>query len=98
MFSYCLGVPDYPAFQESQRHRRTDKAPRVEQATWDSIMARRCEGQFTRDWQLGFVSWSCGFNTAVNLSRTLWSYETVKSNGENVRVTAKDLEDASTRS
>ena len=31
-----------------------------------------------RDWQMGFVSWNCRFKTAVNLSRTLWSYETVK--------------------
>ena len=94
MFSYCTGMPDYPAFQESQRHRRVEHAPRVEHPTWDRIMARRIEGQTVRDWQLGFVSWNCRFKTAVNLSRTLWSYESVKHKGENVRVTARDLEAA----
>ena len=47
-----------------------------------------------RDWQLGFVSWNCRFKTAVNLSRTLWSYDRVKHNGETVRVKASDLEAA----
>ncbi len=94
-FSVCVGMPDSPAFQESRRHRRVENAPRVEHAIWDAIMARRCEGQFVRDWQMGFVSWNCRFKTAVNLSRTLWSYETVKSKGENVRVTPHDLEAAS---
>ena len=48
-----------------------------------------------RDWQLGFVSWNCRFKTAVNLSRTLWSYESVQHNGTQVKVTAQDLEAAS---
>ena len=94
MFSYCTGMPDVPAFQETERYRRIEHAPRVEHPVWDKIMARRVEGQMVRDWQLGFVSWNCRFKTAVNLSRTLWSYETVKQNGENVRVTAVDLEAA----
>ena len=94
MFSYCTGMPDVPAFQETERYRRIEHAPRVEHPVWDKIMARRVEGQMVRDWQLGFVSWNCRFKTAVNLSRTLWSYETVKQNGENVRVTAADLEAA----
>ena len=92
MFSYCVGMPDFPEFQETSRHRRSGDAPRVEHAVWDQIMARRCEGQFARDWQMGFVSWNCRFKTAVNLSRTLWSYDTVTSNGETVKVTAHDLE------
>ena len=57
-------------------------------------MARRAEGQMVRDWQLGFVSWNCRFKTAVNLSRTLWSYETVKQDGKDVKVTAQQLETA----
>ena len=48
-----------------------------------------------RDWQLGFVSWNCRFKTAVNLSHTLWSYESVQHNGTQVKVTAQDLEAAS---
>ena len=48
-----------------------------------------------RDWQMGFVSWNCRFKTAVNLSRTMWSYETVKQDGKDVKVTAQDLEAAS---
>ena len=47
-----------------------------------------------RDWQMGFVSWNCHFKTAVNLSRTLWSYDTVKQDGQDVKVTAHDLEAA----
>ena len=47
-----------------------------------------------RDWQFGFVSWNCRFKTAVNLSRTLWSYEAVKEEGVNVKVTAEQLEAA----
>ena len=77
MFSYCTGMPDHVAFQENQRYRRQEQAPRVEHPVWDRIMARRAEGQMVRDWQMGFVSWNCRFKTAVNLSRTLWSYETV---------------------
>ena len=95
MFSFCTGMPDCPAFQESQRYRRQYGAPRVEHPVWDKIMARRAEGQLVRDWQMGFVSWNCRFKTAVNLSRTLWSYETVKQDGKNVKVTAQELEAAS---
>ena len=94
MFSYCTGMPDQVAFQETQRHRRQESAPRVEHPIWDRIMARRAEGQMVRDWQMGFVSWNCRFKTAVNLSRTLWSYETVKQDGQDVKVTAQQLEAA----
>ena len=52
MFSYCTGMPDYPAFQETHRWRR--QGPRVEHSAWDHIMARRAEGQMVRDWQMGF--------------------------------------------
>ena len=95
MFSFCTGMPDYPAFQETTRYRREESAPRVEHSIWDRIMSRRIEGQMARDWQLGFVSWNCRFKIAVNLSRTFWSYETVKQDGENVKVTPQDLEAAS---
>ena len=94
MFSYCTGMPDHVAFQETERYRRVESAPRVEHPVWDRIMARRSEGQMVRDWQMGFVSWNCRFKTAVNLSRTLWSYETVKQDGQDVKVTAQQLEAA----
>ena len=55
MFSYCTGMPDYMAFQETERYRRVDNAPRVEHPIWDRIMARRAEGQMVRDWQMGFL-------------------------------------------
>ena len=57
-------MPDYCAFQEAHRYRRTEAAPRVEHPLWDRIMARRAEGQVVRDWQMGFVSWNCRFKTA----------------------------------
>ena len=94
MFSYCTGMPDYVEFQETERYRRKEEAPRVEHPIWDRIMARRAEGQFVRDWQMGFVSWNCRFKAAVNLSRTLWSYQTVKEAGKDVKVTAQQLEAA----
>ena len=78
MFSFCTGMPDFFEWQETQRHSRVEGAPRLEQPLWDSIMARRVEGQFVRDWHMGFVSWNCNFKTSVNLSRTLWSYESIK--------------------
>ena len=49
LFSYCIGMPDYPLFQEKQRYRRLDNAPRVEHPFWDQIMARRVEGQLVAD-------------------------------------------------
>jgi hypothetical protein len=87
-------MPDHIAFQETARYRRRENAPRVEHPFWDKIMARRAEGQMVRDWQMGFVSWNCRFKTAVNLSRTMWSYDTVKQNGKDVKVTAQELEAA----
>ena len=92
MFSFCTGMPDPPEFQNKERFRRSGTAPRVEHALWDSVMARRIEGQCIRDWQLGFVSWNCIFKSVVNLSRTLWSYATVVEKGQKRQVSAKDLE------
>jgi len=45
VFSFCTGMPDFAAFQEQERYRRKESAPRVEQADWDKIMSRRIEGQ-----------------------------------------------------
>ena len=38
-------------------------------------MARRIESQINRDWSFGFVSWNLLFRSAVNLARTIDSYE-----------------------
>ena len=92
MFSFCTGMPDRPAFQNKSSYRRAADAPRVEHALWDQIMGRRIEGQCIRDWQLGYVSWNCLFRSAVNLSRTLWSYDSVSENGKKRQVTAKEIE------
>ena len=89
-----MGMPDRVAFQETERYRRVENAPRVEHPFWDRIMARRVEGQMVRDWQLGFVSWNCLFKAAVNLSRSLWSYENIKHEGQDMKVTASQLEEA----
>ncbi len=37
-------------------------------------MARRVEAQLARDWNFGFVTWNFFFRSAVNLSRTVYSY------------------------
>ena len=70
MFSFCTGMPDPPGFQNKERYRRSGDAPRVDHALWDTIMARRIEGQCVRDWQLGFVSWNCLFKS-VGISMAL---------------------------
>ena len=52
-------------------------APRIEPPMWVQVMARRVEAQIQRDWHFGFVSWNYLFKSAINLSRTLYSYEHV---------------------
>ena len=47
----------------------------MEVAQWVRVMARRVESQLQRDWHFGFASWNYVFRSAVNLSRTLYSYE-----------------------
>ena len=65
-----------PAFATKLRYRRQDSAPRIEAGLWVRVMARRVEGQLGRDGLFGFVSWNYLFRSAVNLRRTLYSYET----------------------
>jgi len=91
LFKYCTGMPDPPAFMKKARHRRSKDAPRVELEQWMQIMARRVEGQLSRDWNFGYVSWNLWFRTAVNLSRTVYAYET-RSKEETQRLTPKQLE------
>ena len=75
IFKYCTGMPDMPAFSRKGRYRRKDDAPRIEASLWVRVMARRVEGQLHRDGLFGSVSWNYLFRSAVNLSRTLYSYE-----------------------
>ena len=91
VFSFCTGMPDMPEFAEKQRYRREADAPRVEPPLWVRIMARRIEAQVSRDWFFGFVTWNYLFRSAVNLSRTMYSYETVKTS-EGKSLTAEDLQ------
>ena len=68
-------MPDPPAWSNKPRWRRPLHAPRVELASWTRAMARRIESQINRDWSFGFVSWNLLFRSAVNLARTIDSYE-----------------------
>ena len=81
-----------PAFSRKSRYRRKDDAPRIEPSLWVRVMARRVEGQLHRDGLFGFVSWNYLFRSAVNLSRTLYSYESPE-NGTCKGFTAKDLQE-----
>ena len=55
-------------------------------------MARRVEGQLHRDGLFGVVSWNYLFRSAVNLSRTLYSYESPE-NGTCKGFSAKELQE-----
>ena len=59
---------------------------------WVQAMARRIEAQMQRDWHFGFVSWNYLFRSAINLSRTLFSYERVYNEDDKTAITAQDLE------
>jgi len=91
LFKFCTGMPDMPKFTEKERYRRAEDAPRVEPPLWVRVMARRVEAQVSRDWHFGFVTWNYIFRSAVNLSRTLYSYETTKTES-GLKMTALDLQ------
>ena len=55
-------------------------------------MSRRVEAQMQRDWHFGFVSWNYLFRSAINLSRILYSYETVVNEDGKKGITAEELE------
>jgi len=93
VFKYCVGMPDMPAFLRKARWRRRADAPRVEATEWMRIFARRVEGQVSRDWTFGFASWNFIFRSAVNLSRTVLTYDSAASEKIEGRLTAKDLQD-----
>jgi hypothetical protein len=75
IFKHCTGMPDPPAFTKQKRYRRSGDAPCVEVPIWVQVMSRRIEAQLNRDWHFGFVSWNYLFRSAVNLSRTWFSYD-----------------------
>ena len=93
LFKYCTGMPDMPAFAEKHRYRRRADAPRIEPSRWVAVMARRIEAQLQRDWNFGFVSWNYVFRSAVNLSRTLYSYENASTPEGRRAFTSEELED-----
>ena len=75
VFKYCIGMPDLPAWSKKPRWRRPSSAPHIGLASWTRAMARRIEAQINRDWTFGFASWNLLFRSAVNLARTIDSYE-----------------------
>ena len=91
LFKYCTGMPDCPEFMKRPRHRRGNGAPRVELPLWVRIMSRRIESQLCRDWHFGFVSWNLVFRSAVNLSRTWFTYVSASATGEVEQLTPEEI-------
>ena len=58
-------------------------------------MARRIEGQLSRDYSFRFVSWNYVFRTAINLSHDIYSYADTLQAGS--RLTAADIEAGAVR-
>ena len=80
LFTYCIGMPDLPEFGTESSYRRHGDNPKVPLARWVQIVSRRVEGQLSRDWLFGFVSWNLLFRSAVNLSKTFSCTSTIKKN------------------
>lgn len=91
LFKYCTGMPDMQELAEEQRYSRAKDAPRVEPPAWVRYMSRRADAQLSRDYNFGFGSWKYIFRTAINFSRTLYTYDgMVNDAGE--PITAADIE------
>eukprot|EP00973_Karenia_brevis_P004598 629058-Karenia_brevis.AAC.1 len=56
-------------------------------------MSRRIEAQVQRDWHFGFVSWNLIFRSAINLSKTVYSYENADTTEGRRSFTAAELQD-----
>ena len=96
LFKYCTGMPDPPAFAKKPRYRRQADAPRIETPLWVRCMSRRIEAQLARDWTFGFATWNYMFRSVVNLSRTIYAYDHVKSeDGTSESLTPEMLEKGS---
>ena len=74
-FKYCTGMPDVPEWCNQDDKRRLSDDPRVELPMWIRIMSRRVEAQLRRDWMLGFTMWSVFFQSSINATRNLFSFE-----------------------
>ena len=92
-FKYCTGMPDMPVFAQRPRHRRKPAAPRIELALWVRVMARRIESQLRRDWLLQFTTGNLLFRSAVNLAKTVYSYEAALRSDGQKGFTAAELEE-----
>ena len=98
MFQYCTAMPDPPGWGEfrDKRWRRAPEAPHIGLADWVRTMSRRVESQLVRDWTFGYTTWNVLFRSAVNLSRSVYSYDTpvLQDSGEWGKLTAAALEGA----
>ena len=98
LFQYCTAMPDPPEWgkYKDKRWRRPADAPRVPLQDWVRLMSRRVESQLGRDWTFGYTTWNVLFRSAVNLSRSVYSYNTpmLKDDGTWGKLTAAALEDA----
>ena len=98
LFQYCTAMPDPPNWGEfrDKRWRRPPEAPHIGLADWVRTMSRRVESQLGRDWTFGYTTWNVLFRSAVNLSRSVYSYDTpvLQDSGEWGKLTAAALENA----
>ena len=98
LFQYCTAMPDPPTWgtYKDRRWRRGADAPRVPLHDWVRLMSRRVESQLTRDWTFGYTTWNVLFRSAVNLSRSVYAYDTpvLQDNGKWQKLTSSALEDA----
>eukprot|EP00959_Pyramimonas_sp_CCMP1952_P383478 8035692-Pyramimonas_sp.AAC.1 len=54
-------------------------------------MSRRVESQLARDWHFGFVSWNLVFRSAVNLSRTWFTYVSANPKDVDAQITPEEI-------
>ena len=93
-FAFCFksGIA-CPDLKKRNRYRRIKSAPEVTIERWCELMVRRVEAQFRRDWTFTYTLWNYLFRTAVNTSRTVYSYSNRKDNDLGQK-DCQDLEDA----
>ena len=77
-FAYCAGMPDVGRPGALRRHRRQEGHPEVPLPVWVRVMTRRVEQQLRRDWLLGFTMSSVLFQSALNMSRIVYMFESEK--------------------
>ena len=95
-FAFCfnalLACPD---LEGKPKYRRAPEAPSLRIERWCEVIARRIETQFQRDWGLTYSLWNYRFRTAVNLSRTFYSYGPPAADQETQAQRAEELQQAS---